>query len=473
MALRLGIDFGTATSSVAVVSDAGTLATDVLRWSDGSPLLQSRVWSDAPRGRQPIIPRVGPGGRAPLSVSQEADIDFHTYWHQRVESRRTRETWEGWLGGGRESALLLNNFKPELADGTRQEFHSIYSVRSSSRVLPWTGTSEFDFAGGIVQHSFVSPLAATDDLVAGAAAILRCCAARVRERYGERIEALAIGVPSLARGAEREAGESRRNEAIDLAALREDFGTSGMVVKYYSESFAAASSLDIEASAEPFVIVIDVGAGTTDMSLVSYSRSVGGRWVADSELVHDSARFAGRDVNGAILGALCCESGLREAVRFMDWRARQYLLDYYVEDVKLRLGSEPQAFQIPVGLVASMWEGSSDERRASALLRRWCFPVIGLDDTVWHVRCAARSFQKRLRDFLQRAQSELGRNALRRVAAIELVGGGVRFPPLREVIEATLKDSPLGSTKVQFRDTDSAAQTAVVRGLARRIFLDR
>jgi hypothetical protein len=116
MGLKVGIDFGTSTTCVAVL-DPRTLQPRVEAILDSGPLLESAVWI-ARSGDEPIVQSSSTHRRHPRAVAALARRRFESYWRERMEAHRDFVTRAHWERADREADLLLTHFKPELADST-------------------------------------------------------------------------------------------------------------------------------------------------------------------------------------------------------------------------------------------------------------------------------------------------------------------------------------------------------------------
>lgn len=463
MGLRVGLDFGTATTCVSVIHPATQIPV-VVPVHNATPFVDSQAWFDTEPGRAALVPVQG-SGRAPRTIFEAARRDFEQYWQARVEAQSDGGSWERWEQAGREAWMLLSYFKPELADLPSMVERQVVSGHQS-RFDPMAQSEELVPRADLVVYA--TPAPATNDYVAATAALIQEALRQVTERYNDRIDVLMLGVPAL--NALEDAGEAargrdHRDQAIVLADIKERFGTPQFRHDYRSEAFAAGAALDIRGDQRnPTVLVIDVGAGTTDIALVAYSRGASGRCVPVEELEHCSFRLAGRDINIAIADYLRDTGTLRDAYRIMDGRSWQILLDNFIEDIKRDVTSISKRFTIPLRRIALCPETLAFDREQRARLNRTAEAYLSLGElqlerfmTRW------RSHLGAFLELIDRAHPHLAAE----LVTVELVGGACRFEPLRAAIEAEIAASPFDGTPVRFRDDAMIeAQTVVARGLA-------
>ena len=474
MGLRLGVDFGTATTCVAVMNES-TLQPRIVPVLAGQPFVDSLVWFDVEDGRKAILKSTSIHKRHPLSICQDALLDFNSYWRSRVDAFKDFSTRANWAS--RESAMLLSYFKPELADPeVVDEFESpVYAYRYATNL--YTGESMLLSSGylGVVRHQIARPAPATPDYVAGTAALFRAAVQAAVDGSRQRVSTLAIGMPSFELGTTTEArrAEATRRDALELARIQADFGDRDFKIVFCGEALAAAWGLDVVGEQErPVMLVVDVGAGTTDLSLIELQRARSGKWEPSAELLHHSLRWAGRDLNAAIAHAMMEHPSMRHVRQAMDPRAWQRLLDHEVEAIKRSLNSVPQWYRVPLHELAAHPDGVSDARRHFERLHRVVNMSLGLGDVEGSVRRSFQGWERSVREFLEKAAATLGPAGVKRLAAIELVGGAFRFPLLHDLANRLLTESPFPNVGVNYRDAGGTeAQTVVARGLARRAML--
>lgn len=361
--------------------------------------------------------------------------------------------------------MLLSYFKPELADLPGLVAREV--VRGhQSRYDPMAQSEELTPRADLVVYA--TPAPATNDYVAATAALIQEALRRVTEQYNDRIDVLMLGVPALNAledAAEAARGRDHRDQAIALAEIKNKFGTPQFRHDYRSEAFAAGAALDIRGDQRsPTVLVIDVGAGTTDIALVAYSRGASGRCVPVEELEHCSFRLAGRDINSAIADYLRDTWALRDAYQVMDGRSWQIMLDSFIEGIKRDVTSISKRFTIPLHRIASCPDTLAFDREQRARLNRTAEAYLSLAELQLE-RFMAR-WRSHLRAFMERIDAAHPHLAAELVT-VELVGGACRFEPLRAAIEAEIAASPFAGTPIRFRDESMIeAQTVVARGLA-------
>lgn len=476
MPLKLSIDFGTATTCMATVADLTDFRADVIPVEGTRPIARTAVFLDRPLGQEPLIRSESAIGRSPMGAFEKAYSQFDAYWSQRREARKDGVTWAEWMQGvpNREEALLLTYFKPELAD---------HPVRVPIRVPrnvwgkfdPITKSDDLEVVFDEREAAIPDP--DTEDLVAATAAVLRRCVERAIEQQGigERIQMLTIGMPSFSEdvpSAERSRAQDRRREAVRLARIAEDYGTSDFHVQLYGEAEAAAWSLDID-SERPTVykIIVDVGAGTTDLALVEYQRGKKGRYTVSSRIRSQSIRYAGRDLNLALALVLQPNTEFERATKVLDEhdrRAWQYVMDRDVERIKCELSTEEKRFEIAFTRASAQMWGTLEMNKAAHALRCTAFFDLAVGDP--RIRAAVAGAAKKLwttgvTAFIQSALAEVPDR--RDFAGVEKVGGAFRFAPLNEQLIAALREADLPAVTAQFRDDNGETQTMVARGLAR------
>lgn len=471
MALRLGVDFGTATTCVAVIRDLSDLTPDVVP-IDGRSFASSTVWVDSPNGKGALVQSRSVVGRCPLSVFSSAQADFDAYWKQRVAAQADGVKWYRWKQDRREESMLLSYFKPELSD-TPQPVEVAMPGQVTSDYDPMTQSENLEVY--YVTRKLASPTPDTDDLIAATAALLRDAVRAAVLRYGDRVSRLAIGLPSFAGGSdagEKQLATDRREAAVELARIAADFGARDFRVQFLGEAQAAAVGLDVE-SEEPTVysVVVDVGAGTTDLALVPYTRGPHGRYRAEAPVMSRSLRFAGRDMNTALAAALMLNRQIRTAYSFMDERSWQLLVDEDVERIKRGLARESKTFKIPFPRYAAHYEGNAVDAARAELLRRAVFEDLSLHDPA--IRAAIQSACKKWLAFIAAFLSDVAEHLGPGVdlSAIELVGGAFKFEPLHLALKGAVRKAGLNGVPVRFRNVGDESQTVVARGLARWVAL--
>lgn len=471
--IGLGIDFGTATTCAAIVTDAVSLRPVLVDQGDAGHLVGSYVWFDhTSRGRN-LLPLPDSELRVPQALFEAAQDKFDGFWKERLGVRSELALWDKWIAKGRESAMLLSYFKPELADPRRATSYTFESPGPSSydQLTQSETTSSYSRT-----RTIASPAPDTDDYIEGTAALLRAVTENVYRQFG-RVSRVAMGMPSFAHDRslevndEQERASSNRTKAIRRSCIVEDFCTSDARVVFEGEALAAAWGLELEYEhIDGLVIIIDVGAGTTDLSVVHVRRS-GRGYRPEQELSHSSIRLAGRDINYAILTALREKyHQLREAVHAMDVRATQWLLDKDAETMKLSLGTHSEAqHTIPFPDYDRTWEGTEFHRRRRSALSRVLPVRLGIHDHQfdWAMSVVFASWDEELRLFLTNLPKVAGPSASSNLICIEMVGGALRFAPLRKMVEKCIVDSGLGAIPVRYRDQGSESQTVVAKGLAR------
>ncbi len=472
--MRIGIDFGTATTCVAVVRDLTTLATELISLDNGSPLVESKVWIDHNDNGRPLVKSQSAHERSPLDLFAGAERCFHSYWLERVEAWQDGLKQSKWKRDGRESALMLSYFKPELAD---EPAPSVEPVAVGERsVYDPLGQSE-DLTVYYEDRIVADPAPDTDDMVAATAAILRRAVELAVGNSRAKVDLIVIGTPSIASGVVGKEGrraKERRDEAVGLAEINRDFGSQEFRVEYLGEAEAASYGLGTSRldGNEFYSIIIDMGAGTTDFALVRMVRGLSGDYVPDEVPVSGSVRQAGRNINAAIADCLRQDFHSRNAMAAMDRRALQVFMDERIEEVKRTLPKNEDALRIRFADLASHVAGSEHDEMLRGDLSRVSWPVLGLDSpTLVH------SFDRHLAEWAKKLGQFLGTCATYTEAEedmpvrVELVGGGLRFPLARARIAQILQAVGLDHVPVEYRDASDAAQTVVARGLARRAAL--
>ena len=468
MGLKLGIDFGTATTCAAVVTDLSRFHADVVHLAGRDDIVNSLVWFERPNGRRSLVPLKG-ARREPVSLFEAAERDFWNYWARRVQARNKYSDWLAWRNADRETPMLLSYFKPELADVTMPGW-----VAQPTYTHTWydPGKQYSDVRTYWSWRRVADPSPDTADMVAGAAAILQRAAEHAYQKFGERISTLAIGIPSIdgrRNPKELARARERREEAIRLADIHRRYGTSDFHVIITGEAMAAAHGLDVESNdKEVLVAVVDVGAGTTDLSLTAYARR-GTAWRPAEELLHHSVRIAGRDVNTILAEVLGLEYDLiRKAYRALDDRSWQVLVEQEFEGIKRAIDGNWRTFAIDLKRYCGHWEGCGEDVAKREVLKRVVHASLTWEDDRFHEvwRRAMTPWQQEVNRFITDAGRAVGQGKPR-LAAVELVGGAFRFTPLRLLLEECLKAAGFSNAPVRYRDAGGEAQTVVARGLAR------
>jgi hypothetical protein len=464
--LRLGIDFGTATTCVATVRNHTTFAPVVIPLDGSASFADSVVWVHATD--KPLVTSASKYERAPHAVFHQAKLEFKAFWAERVKAQADGVQWARWRDARRERSMLLSYFKPELADKHEPQYEDVIVTK-----MVWDPMSQSEDVYDYYQRREIAdPRPDTDDLVAATAALLKNVVGTAVDRYGESVERIAVGVPSFAdQSSDGEAHHAceRRREALRMAGLGD------VHVDFVGEAQAAGFGLDVASDVnEAFAIVVDVGAGTTDLALVPYARGKSGRLEPGNPLLHGSIRFAGRDINAAIAGALPnVNPRIRRVYDAMDMRSWQLLVDEDVEELKRSLRHESMRHTIQVNRYAAHHEGCLlDEERRGAL---YCW--VPLDDiSLQHgairasVQDACKAWREQVVRFLSDAREVLGSKS-RRLAGIEMVGGAFKFDPLQRALTAAVRSAGWEGVPVRFRNQGDECQTVVARGLARWLAL--
>jgi|GEM_PF-6998506 len=469
MSLRLGIDFGTATTCVAVVRDA-SLIPEVVRIEPDFEFSESKVWVSPEATDPEIVESRSPHGRSPRAAFSAADDRFRAYWDQRIHAQDDSVRWSTWNEARRERSMLLSYFKPELADVVSHgQIRVVDSVVTEFN--PLTQSSEVTFT--YANRTIANPAPDTSDLVAATAAVIREAVRTAAQRFGERIELLLVGMPSygtIGSQAEHTRARERRMQAIELAGIEREFGTKQFRAEVCGEAEAAGFSFEPAVDArDAYTLICDVGAGTTDLALVSYVRESNKRFRVDSLPLQRSYRLGGRNVNEAVARALRHHQAVEEAYRAMDPRAWQYLLDRDIEAIKRTMTDDETSVRLPFHLYASAAHNGQWHNPERDALRRSAFVDVGFNSPGMseELTVIRSEWGKNVREFFKQAIDLV---APKPIATVELVGGGFRFTPIRTELENALWDCGLDSVPVSFRDAGNQAQTAVARGLARRAF---
>lgn len=467
MGITLGIDFGTATTCVATVRDRLAFIPEVVQLA-GNDYADSVVWLDCPNGRRSLVPCTK-RSRVPLDVFATARERFGEYWQSRVRAQADGAKWYYWQKGEREQAMLLTYFKPELSDAPKPIRINIPG-RVSYEFDPMTQSENLKVY--YEEREIATPLPDTEDLTAATAALIDAAIESAMRQLGERnISLLVLGMPSLgasvARG-ERDRARERRLTAVELAATGKGYRARNFRVEIVGEAEAAAFGLDLETSASRVhALVVDVGAGTTDLALVRYERRAG-RLLPEATLLFDSIRFAGRDLNAALAAAMMLDNPVvKQAYQSMDARSWQLLVDDDIELIKRSLTREIATYRIPFHRYAAHYDGCEQDRKRRDTLRRTAFVDTSLMDPRIRdsVIDACKKWTAFTADFMASAQERLSDSEP--IVAIELVGGAFKFEPLKFAFEAAARRAKLQAIPLRFRNSGSESQTVVARGLAR------
>ncbi len=476
MAVRLAVDFGTATTCMATVPNVAEFRSKVIPIEAEDAIASTAVFLDRPNGSSPLVTSSSPHGRSPLGVFSSAFELFDTFWADRREARGCGVKWSQWMEGqpSREEGLLLTYFKPELAD------HPVRVPIRVPRITHETWDPMAQFAHMEVEYherSAASPDPDTHDLVSATAAVLQSCVRTAVStlRPGERISMLAIGMPSFSTdlsSPERARAESRRREAVEMAGIAKEFGTSDFRVELYGEAEAAAWGVDIDADRQTvYKIIVDVGAGTTDLALVEYHRDRGGRYRVVRRVSTESLRYGGRDLNLALSMILRDNAEFRDGVEVLDavdQRAWQYVMEHEVERLKCGLSEKRRSFGIDFSRASTFEAGNFDLEKIARALRRTAFFQLAANDQRLRVAvgsAVAKEWLPKVSSFIRASLDQIADR--RDFVGVEKVGGAFRFAPLNAQLLEALRQNGLPLTQVQFRDEGGEAQTMVARGLAR------
>jgi hypothetical protein len=471
MGLKLGIDFGTATTAAAVVLDDGRFIPELVRLDEESDFVDSLVWVTSPKRQTPLVVSRSINDRSPAALFSSAKAQFAEYWKLRIGAQDRSTDWSAWKEGFRERDMLLSYFKPELSDSPLPQYDRI--VDSITTTFDPLSQSE-DVSITYARRRIANPAPDSDDLVAATAAIVRSFVQAACLKYGERVDILVIGMPSLKQlgsGADYDRALQRRQEAVELSGVKGDYGSRAFRMEVFGEAEAAGYAIEPDTAASTArALLIDVGAGTTDIALVPYTRDSTGRFRAAEPLDSASVRFGGRNVNEILAHALLNNRVVRDAYEAMDERAWQIVLDRDIEQIKCALTSEEQQFLIRFHSVAAAPESGLIDNPKRDALKKGHYELMGLETPM-----LVEAFDVGLEpwaDALGRLTSEIiSRTGGMPPDTIELVGGALRFPPLRERLEYELYNCGFDAIPTRFQDENNEAQTAVARGLARRAAL--
>lgn len=468
MPIRLGLDFGTATTCLAILRDLADPEPEVIPLQPGELFSDSVVWFDDPLTATPLAKSRGQFGRAPLALFAAARLEFAKYWADRVRAQSDGLEWYYWKKANREKAMLLTFFKPELEDEQEPQF--VLMPAGISYGYDPMAQSE-DLCVYYSEREVANPAPETADLVAATAALIRHAVEVAALRHSERVELLAIGIPSHNDTSGQQAKQAceRRRQAFAAAQIPRSLVTANFRIEFIGEAQAAGFGLqNISDATKTYAIVIDMGAGTTDLALIPYIRNRNGRMEAGTSIAADSLRFAGRNLNEALADVLKLEPAMRAAFAVMDARSWQLLIEEDVERIKRALTAEPQRFGVDLTRYAAHPEGCLEDEKKRRILSKSVYYDLSLRDgpirTAVRLRCAP--WRHRLTAFLNWART-IADDERAPIAAIELVGGAFKFRPLLFEVQTAARESGLGSVPIRFRDSGQEAQTVVARGLAR------
>jgi hypothetical protein len=472
MTLRIGLDFGTATTCVATVPNFAEFRPEVVPLRGTLLFANSSVWITGTKEEPPVVRSESRNSRAPAAVFERAEASFNTYWAERVRAQKDGVRWHRWKEQGREGSMLLTYFKPELADDPVRKVLEV-----ADRVVEtWDGLSQSADVNIYTSTRVISdPDPDTDDLVAATAAVIRAGVEAATKQYRQKVSLLMIGMPSFGAQASPEEvsrAAQRRLDAVKLAAIGEDFGTEDFRTEFQGEAQAAGFGLDLEGDfPEAYAFIVDVGAGTTDLALVPYRRDRGTRLVPQAPIAEQTMRFAGRNLNEAVVRALLRDKNVAEAKDAMDDRSWQLLVEQDGERIKRDLAKHEQAFRIGFHRYAADTRDDGrwyNERRRA--LNRTVTVEIGLEspsiaDEVGH---SCQHWSRFVRDFLQRALA-LCPGPL---VGVELVGGAFRFTPLLTTLKSVVEECGI-TAPLTYRTLGDESQTVVARGLARKAAMEK
>ncbi len=469
MGLTIGFDFGTSTTCVAVF-DPRSVTPQVVDLGDEHPYIRSQVWIDRDASTSSIVQSKSVHKRSPKCIASEAVKSYEQFWQQRLHAYSGYQRRADWERDGREGDLLLSMFKPELADAERwmpyAAFRTEYVFDSLSQSSEAIGTYS------TALQWLADPAPDTSDYVAATAAVLSELVGQVVRRTGEQVDAVAFGVPSIDdhHGEEFARAIERRAMAVEMAAVAANFGSRKFRVEFLGEALAAACTVELPADVVgASALVLDVGAGTTDMSVVSFEKERRSRWRPRAELLRRSLRIAGRDINRAVAAAMAAHPQVRAAYAAMEQRTVHHFLDNEVEQIKLALLPEEQRHKVRFFRFAVHPDGPGGARRKFEALNRSVDLSLGLEHVEPFFRRQFSAWEESVEEFL-RAANLLGASS--DLVGAELVGGAFRFPPLRATAERLLARHFGPAFPVSYRDANGVeAQTAVARGLARMMGL--
>lgn len=476
MTIRLAVDFGTATTCMATVPDVANFQAKVIPIDGDALIARTAVFLDRHTTTPPLVRSTSPFGRSPLATFDDAYSMFDQYWRARRTARTCGVKWAAWEQAipSREEGLLLTYFKPELADHPVRVPIRVPRVRWG-RFDPMSQSQDIEVE--FEERSAAFPDPDTHDLVSSTAAVLRRCVQRALADAGpgERISVLTIGMPSFGddiSSAEATRARDRRLEAVKLARIAEDFGTNDFRVELYGEAEAAAWSVDLDLDRpSAYKIIVDVGAGTTDLALVEYHRERSGRYRVARRVRSHTIRYAGRDLTLALTLVLRNNPEFLGGIRVLDdvdKRAWQYVMDHEIERLKCGLTSSPKLFQIDFNRASAFEDATEAMSKIAQALRKSAFVTLTANDAGLRNAvgaAVAKAWLPAVSDFIRESLDDP--HVRSNFAGVEKVGGAFRFAPLNAQLLEALRLNHLPPTQVQFRDEGGQAQTMVARGLAR------
>lgn len=467
MGLTVGLDFGTSTTCIAIFNER-TVAPEAYLLDGAAPLVRSQVWLEQTDHSGTEYAARHPQ-RVAKAFAEEAVRSERAYWKRRMAAYGDYLRKAKWQQAGHEGDFLLSMFKPELAD----EVEPVADVERTEGYWfnPLTQSTEsLGFYASSIRW-LARPAPATEDFVTGTAFIVRQVLEKVVRDSGQKIDKVGFGMPSIAdvSGDEYRRAKERRQEIWSLARISEDFGSARLKPAFVGEALAAAYVADVpEGASRAYAIILDVGAGTTDLSLVRYAKSRRSGWQPDEELCKASVRVAGRDINVALSAALLPEKRIKQAYAAMEPRMVQRFLDNEIEDIKCRLTKSEQAFPIDFFRFASHPDGPGGARKHYEALHRTITVYLGLEAAAEYFARRFGKWRSDVHTFLEQAATLVPDDGS--LVGVELVGGSFRFAPLREAAESLVAECLGPNLRVRYRDDHGMeAQTAVARGLARRM----
>ncbi|MEX2181390.1 MAG: rod shape-determining protein [Gemmatimonadaceae bacterium] len=433
-------------------------------------LVNSKVWFARSSALEPLIRRPGEAKRYVRSVFEPAQKDFGEYWQRRIGAQRNG-TFENWCREGHEADMLLAHFKPELSEPNIATYRSRV-VETKSTWDPMSQSENTEVRREFYQ--IASPGPSESDLIVATAAIFRSVGRRVADEYREPISQVVIGIPSISPKTEAESyrlATERRRQALVEADFAGEFGARDIEVTFQPESLAAARGIDLQPHRESqALMIIDAGAGTTDMSLVELNRLGSGLVEVGNETVSGSHRFGGRNLNEAMANCILRgNSGLRDAFKLLDGRARQVTLDAQFEDAKRQFSSGNEFADITFVDVANTLGLTAHDQRNSQLLsqRQHCLlsaltPSLELE---LDMQSRRSGFGATLNNFITLCAADSG--VASRHFSVVFVGGAFRFAPLRTFVEARFRELLGFDPPITFDAEGAYLQTAVALGLGR------
>jgi molecular chaperone DnaK (HSP70) len=298
----------------------------------------------------------------------------------------------------------------------------------------------------------------------------------VASRHAEKVDSLVIGIPSIADTGtdEYRNAEAHRRDALALSGVEEALGSRQFTVRLQGEAMAAAYTVEPpEQSTVARVLIVDVGAGTSDLSLVQLEKEAGRRWAPVAELCRASVRLAGRDINVGIAKALRANIDMKRAQEAMDPRAVQWYLDSEVEHIKRSCTNQEQWYTVNFSEFATHPDGPGGARPKHDALKKSVPFLLSLYDIDWMFCHIFQPWVAVVTAFAEEAKMVLAASKVSKPDGIELVGGAFRFAPLRQLAEQVLTGVFGGDVPISYRDADGLeAQTTVARGLARSAAFD-